>query len=117
MISYFVVKGQSMEPLCKEGDFIVLDKFSYLAFRPRVGDVIVLRHPRDKARLIVKYITQEKIDEAGFFYYWVEGLNKKGSLDSRNFGWISRESILGKALIIQRSKRRISIIMTEPQAS
>lgn len=116
MISYFVVKGQSMEPLCKEGDFIILDKFSYLVFRPRVGDIIVLRHPRDKARLIVKYITQEKIDRTALFYYWVEGLNKKGSLDSRNFGWISRELILGKALIIQGSRKRFSVLMAEHQA-
>lgn len=107
MIPYFKVRGRSMEPLCKEGDFIVLDKLSYLVFRPRVGDIVVLRYPRERNRLIVKYITQEKMNEEELLY-WVEGLNKRGSSDSRSFGWILRESILGKALIIQRSRKELS---------
>jgi len=101
MISYFVVKGQSMEPLCKEGDFVLIDKLSYLMFRPRVGDMVVLTHPQEQGRLILKYITQEKLGENGALY-WVEGLNKGGSSDSRSFGWIQRDLILGKALVVQK---------------
>ena len=74
MISYFKVRGQSMEPLCKEGDFILLDKLSYLMFRPRTGDTIVLRHPQQN-RLLLKYITKEKRETYSIFY-WVEGINK-----------------------------------------
>lgn len=91
-----------MEPLCKEGDFVLLDKVSYLIFRPRVGDMVVLSHPRED-RLILKYIKREKVSENGFSY-WVEGLNKESSSDSRNFGWVPREAILGRALIISRSR-------------
>jgi nickel-type superoxide dismutase maturation protease len=105
MTPYLKVRGKSMEPLCQEGDFILVDKVSYLAFRPRVGDVVVLKHPTEEKRLIVKYITQEKMHGEGSLY-WVEGLNKKGSSDSRTFGWISRDLILGKALIIQRSRAK-----------
>ena len=91
-----------MEPLCKEGDFVLLDKVSYVLFRPRVADVVVLRHPQED-RLILKYITKEKI-EYNSSLYWVEGLNKKGSLDSRDFGWIPRELILGKALLAKKTR-------------
>ena len=52
MISYFKVRGQSMEPLCREGDFVLLDRLSYLIFRPRSGDVVVLSHPQED-RLIL----------------------------------------------------------------
>ncbi|MEK6809517.1 MAG: S26 family signal peptidase [Nanoarchaeota archaeon] len=100
MLGYFVVRGQSMEPLCKEGDFVLLDKLSYLMFRPRAGDVVVLHHPQED-RLILKYIVEEKVKERHSFY-WVEGLNKEGSSDSRNFGWVSREMILGKVQVIHR---------------
>ena len=102
MISYFKVKGQSMEPLCKEGDFVLLDKLSYLMFRPRVGDMVVLSHPQED-RLILKYITRAKAAENSSLY-WVEGLNKESSSDSRSFGWIPREAILGKALIIGKPR-------------
>lgn len=102
MISYFKVKGQSMEPLCKEGDFVLLDKLSYLMFRPRVGDMVVLRHPQED-RLILKYVKREEAAE-NTFSYWVEGLNKEESSDSRNFGWIPREAILGKALVIHKPR-------------
>ncbi len=95
-----------MEPLCKEGDFVLLDKLSYLVFRPKVGDVVVLHHPQED-RLILKYIMEEKIKEHHSLY-WVEGLNKGGSSDSRSFGWISREMILGKAVVVQGREREFS---------
>ena len=104
MISYFKVRGQSMEPLCKEGDFVLLDKLSYLMFRPRVGDMVVSRHPQED-RLILKYIVKEKVTGRRSFY-WVEGLNKEGSSDSRSFGWVSREAVLGKALIIRKQPQK-----------
>ena len=102
MISYFRVKGQSMEPLCKEGDFVLLDTLSYLIFRPCSGDIVVLSHPQED-RLILKYIVREKVTEHHSFY-WVEGLNKEGSSDSRSFGWVGREVVLGKALIIGKPR-------------
>lgn len=101
MLGYFIVKGQSMEPLCKEGDFVLLDKLSYLMFRPRLGDIVVLRHPQEERRLILKYVIQEKM-EGDRLLYWVEGVNKEGSSDSRSFGWVPREMILGKALIVRK---------------
>jgi len=89
-----------MEPLCKEGDFVLLDRLSYLMFRPRAGDVVMLFHPQED-RLILKYIVREKaVDNHSF--YWVEGLNKEGSSDSRSFGWVPREAILGRALVINK---------------
>lgn len=105
MFSYFVVKGQSMEPLCKEGDFILLDKLRYLVYEPKVGDIVVLRHPVQQDRFILKYIMRDMMSEYGALY-WVEGLNKEESSDSRSFGWIPRNIIMGKAKIIQRPKSR-----------
>ena len=89
-----------MEPLCKEGDFLLLDKISYLMFRPKLGDIVVLKHPQQE-RLLLKYITKEKLDESKYLY-WVEGLNKTESSDSRSFGWVPRELILGKGIVIKK---------------
>ena len=100
-----------MEPLCKEGDFVLLDGLFYLVYRPRVGDVVILRHPAGQNRLLLKYITQEKESEYGQLY-WVEGLNKEESSDSRNFGWIRRHAIIGKAKIVQQTKKRVKKFST-----
>lgn len=90
-----------MMPLCKEGDFILLDKLSYFVFRPRVGDVVVLRHPQEERRLLLKYVVKEKLDGNRMFY-WVEGVNKPESSDSRNFGWVPRELVLGRAIVVKK---------------
>lgn len=95
-----------MKPLCKQGDFVFLDKLSYLVFRPRVGDVVVLHHPQED-RLILKYIMKGKI-KGCHSLYWVEGLNKEESLDSRNFGWIGQEMILGKAIVVRKQAKKLS---------
>lgn len=89
-----------MEPLCREGDFVLLDKLSYFVFKPKTGDIVVLRHPQEE-RLILKYIMRERVN-GNYSFYWVEGLNKGESSDSRNFGWVPREMILGKARVIHR---------------
>ena len=104
MISYFKVRGQSTVPLCKEGDFVLLDKMSYLLLRPKAGDIIVLRHPQ-QSRLLLKYVLQEKF-QSNRFLYWVEGLNKKESSDSRTFGWVPKDFIFGKALVVKRKDQK-----------
>lgn len=106
MLGYFIVRGQSMEPLCKEGDFVLLDKLSYRLFRPKRGDVVVLRHPQGE-KLLLKYIVGEQARSDRLFF-WVEGVNKEGSSDSRTFGWIPRELILGKAIIVRRGEEKFS---------
>ena len=110
MFSYFVIKGQSMEPLCKEGDFVLLDKWSYMIYRPKIGDIVVLRHPAEQDRFILKYIMREKANEYGWLY-WVEGLNKEESSDSRSFGWIPRSVIVGRAKIVQNPETAASEVI------
>lgn len=93
MFSYFVVRGQSMEPFVKERDFVfVLNVF----FRPKRGDLVVLKDPQ-KSLLLVKRIGKIQGDMC-----WIEGDNTEASRDSRQFGWVPRKSIVGKAYVIHR---------------
>ena len=98
MFSYFLVKEQSMEPSCQEGDFVLVNKMSYLFFRPKVGQLVVLKDPRDSSRLVLKRITAAKNS-----FLWVEGDNKEKSRDSRHFGWVSSKSLLGQAKVIHKT--------------
>ena len=63
----------------------------------RVGSVALLRHPSRPDLLMVKRVT--RIDDGGV---WVEGDNPTGSQDSRQFGPVPRECILGRLIFRYR---------------
>lgn len=88
-----------MEPFCKEGDFVL--SLPYLFSKPRIGQVIVLNDPKGKDHLLLKRIIHiNKTDH--HFLLWVEGENKEQSFDSRAFGWIPFDSILGRAVMFRK---------------
>lgn len=78
-----------MNPTLKAGDVVLINRLSYIFGIPKIGDIVVLK----KERYIIKRIV--KIKEGKFF---IVGDNKKESTDSRNFGWVSKKEIIGKAI-------------------
>lgn len=57
-----------------------------------MGDVVVTIDPKSDDNLLKRII---KVENGS---YWVEGDNKKDSYDSRRFGWVLRNMLLGKAI-------------------
>ena len=108
MLSWFVVKERSMEPFCREGDFAVVNRMSYLFSRPKIGQIVVLKDPRDCSRLVLK-----RIGAIQNSFLWVEGDNKERSTDSRDFGWVSVKSLLGQAKVIHKTALLDRSIMNE----
>ena len=88
----FIVSGSSMEPTYKAHDRLWASRLFYMLFKPKMGDVVVLRDPRD-GRLVLKRITRITADG-----YFVKGDNEKESTDSRTFGFLKKENITGKVL-------------------
>ena len=82
-----------MSPCLKSGDTVLVNRIIYTFISPALGDVVVLKEPKNK-RVIVKRITR-KVKNA----YFVEGDNKMHSTDSREFGMIEKSDIIGKVLI------------------
>jgi nickel-type superoxide dismutase maturation protease len=97
MLSWFLVQEQSMAPLLHEGDFVLGDRTSYVFFKPKVGQIVIARHPARKSMLLVKRIIKERQG-----LYWIEGDNALASKDSRHFGWVERKDIVGKARVIRK---------------
>ena len=93
MISYFKVKEQSMEPWIREGDFVLVNKMSYLFLKPKIGHVVVARHPQKPGTLLLKRIAKEKNG-----MYWLEGDFVLKSIDSRHFGWLKIDFLIGKVI-------------------
>lgn len=88
-LSRFKVSGHSMEPTIKNGQEILVSGLPFLFRDPKVNDLVAFK---DADKWIVKRIKQIKDNQ-----YLVEGDNKS---DSKKFGWIKKESILGRVIYI-----------------
>ncbi len=79
-----------MFPTLKEGQDIISFNWAYLGRKPAVGEIIVINfNGRDQVKRVIK-IAGDQI--------FVEGDNKLESTDSRHFGPITKENIIGKVV-------------------
>lgn len=84
------VEGNSMLPLLKEGDQVVVDENA----KVEIGDIVIAAHPFKKNVEMIKRI--ENIGDDG--KYFLIGDNTDESSDSRTFGAVSVEYIKGKVI-------------------
>ncbi|MEJ5203069.1 MAG: S24/S26 family peptidase [Anaerolineales bacterium] len=85
------VIGTSLTPEVREGDFVLVSDIPFRLRAIRTGEVIVFRHP--VYGTMIKKV--QRLDAAGQIY--VIGMNPE-SVDSREFGAISRSQVLGKVI-------------------
>lgn len=95
-LARFRVHDRSMEPALDEGSTVVVNRLAYRRRPPRAGDVVVLRHPREE-RFLVKRV--ERVEGDRLF---VVGDRGEGSVDSRSFGLVPRDLVVGKVLFHYR---------------
>ena len=91
-LMHFKIEDKSMEPKLKPGDYVLVNKLAYVFQKPAKRDVIIFRHPKEKNKFLIKRIAS--ITDSG--EYFVVGDNKNQSSDSRNFGNIKKNLIIGK---------------------
>ena len=120
------VTNESMLPFLKQGDLLVIDKaapclkipFTQQKFFCRsceIGHAYVFQNPLDARRYLVKFavakahqtsdiiwFTQQSINKAASFdaktSCFFEGSNTEHSIDSRHFGPIQLQEIVGKVV-------------------
>lgn len=88
----FRVTGLSMLPLLQPGDEILVNFKAYRNQPPQPGDIIVALHPYKPQTRIVKRVAEVQSDGSCF----VRGDNPAESTDSREFGWMSAQQIIGQ---------------------
>ena len=96
-----LVIGPSMEPYMRNGDWWVVRRSTRRLTKFRAGDVVVLVHPKRPDALIVKRLDHRDGDS-----WWVLGDNPEASEDSRHFGAVPADSIVGVPILRYRRLRR-----------
>lgn len=96
-ISRFTVNGNSMFPTLHPGQDVISFNWAYLGKKPKVGDIVVIKLD---GKEMVKRVA--KIDGR---HILVTGDNEDESTDSRDFGPISRDQIMGRVVYIDSRLR------------
>lgn len=84
-----------MQPTIKDGTAVLVNRLAYLLKKPKIGDIVVLK----RQKYIIKRIAAINPSADGEQVF-VIGDNQKESNDSRHFGWIGKDNILGKVIYI-----------------
>jgi signal peptidase I len=115
----FVVTAHSMSPSLIPGDHVLVIKPLLFVNGIKKGDVIVVDKDMITAAAMAKndrldlHIIKRVIsvsNDADNEYYYIAGDNSDVSYDSRHFGAVPREAVLGKAVSVFYPFKRVSII-------
>lgn len=90
----FRIAGNSMLPLLSPGDEVLIDPAAYHATPPQAGDLVIAQHPLQPDVRLVKRI--ESVIPGP--QYVLKGDNPTESTDSRMFGTVSAQHIIGKVV-------------------
>lgn len=108
----WVVAGRSMSPALGPGDRVVVDLWTYRHREPRPGEVVLFRGPPPRRTALVKRVAEPRQRGAfrvsaevwgaetapGRAGVWVLGDNRRSSEDSRRFGAVPRDAIVGRVV-------------------
>ena len=115
----FIVSGASMDPTFKNGDYLIIDELSYQFSGPEKNEVVVFRYPLQPNRFYIKRVvglpgetmtidgkkTVLEDDE-----YFVMGDNRNNSSDSRMWGPVQENFLIGRALVRLFPLNKIGIL-------
>ena len=88
----FRVTEESMRPTLQAGEEVLVDHHAYRNVAPAVGDIVVAFHPvRPDFKLIKRVMVVE-----GNGRVFLQGDNASASTDSRQFGTIAPDLLIGK---------------------
>ncbi len=110
-----------MIPTLEQGDFILIDTWSYKTKKPAVGDVVVFKHTASSVFMVKRVSTPPKRPQQENQYFLL-GDNEFDSMDSRHFGFIDKAAIQGKVKLIlisfnyDRTVKRDRLLINLPDA-
>ena len=100
----FIVSGESMVPTFENADYLIVDELTYHFRDPQNGDVVIFKYPKDTTKYFIKRvigIPGDTVDGKVLAddQYFVEGDNRNQSSDSRIWGTLPRDLIVGRPIV------------------
>ncbi len=100
------VSGISMLPTLQDKQIIFVNKTAYWKNAPQNGDIVIVREPIDNVQVVKRIVGTPgaaiTIEDKTFILkedeYYIEGDNRDNSIDSRAYGPIRSERIIGKVI-------------------
>ena len=89
---HVVVRGDSMLPTLRPGDYLMVNRLAYVISAPREDDVVVVKGPAGAPARQIKRVANVPGGEV-----YVLGDNPPASTDSRDYGPVSRSRVEGRA--------------------
>ena len=96
LVTPWAVAGRSMEPALFDGDRVLVDRWTYRRRAARAGEVVLLTGPG--GRPLVKRVSADAPAAPAADELWVVGDNPAASVDSRQFGAVSRGRLRGRVV-------------------
>ena len=88
------VHGRSMLPTLPDGATVLLDTAVYQRTAPQINDIVLAQHPFQQNNQMIKRITA--VTENGRYFLQGDNPDSTESSDSRSFGTVRQDQILGK---------------------
>jgi signal peptidase I len=108
-ITIFQVDGMSMQPTLINHQLLVINLAAFQLHDPKVGDVVIVQYSGNRSVHFVKRVVGVPGDTVLFHQaplvlqanqYFIEGDNRDHSTDSRVYGPVLGEDILGKEVMV-----------------
>jgi len=94
-----------MHPTLRNNSLIIVDKYLYKFFDIKRGDILIIKIEREEVIKRLAYLPGENTEFNGKNIslknneIYILGDNPKESIDSRNFGPVKTEQIIGKIFL------------------
>jgi nickel-type superoxide dismutase maturation protease len=113
-IHIYFVPSASMEPTLKPGQFILVDTWIYQDRAPSLNDVVVFEHGVKKQHLVKRISPWPSGEMTKGNAWYVMGDNRAASQDSRYFGGIKTEQLIGEVKLIIFAFNKQYQLLKEP---